>query len=199
VEPVSREEVQRRWPSLPADAPLVVSAGRLVPHKGHLALVDAIARLPGVALLLLGDGVDRSRIEHRVQELDLADRVVLAGWQPGAAALVGAADVAVQPSNTEAGPSLSAIEALHARTPLVTGSSPSFAAYLRDGEDALIVDGSSPADLAGAIERILADDALAARLVAGGSQVAATRTLEAMAGHYEEAYREALGQAACPT
>jgi glycosyltransferase involved in cell wall biosynthesis len=191
----TRGEVQRRWPSLPADAPLVVSAGRLVPDKLHDALLEAVAGLPDVALLLVGDGISRPDLERRVGELGVSDRVVVAGWQPDASALVGAADVAVQPSNTETGLSLSALEALHAKRPLITGSSPTFRAYLRDGEDALIVDGSSPTALAAAIRAVLDDPTLAARLVDGGSRAAASHTLDVMAGEYEALYRELIERA----
>ena len=68
---------------LPAYGRRIVCVARLSPEKGHLVLLDALARLPAGAafeLVLVGDGPLRRRIEARIADPALAGRVRLAGW-----------------------------------------------------------------------------------------------------------------------
>lgn len=61
---------------LPAEPFRVGYFGRMVESKGVLELLDAMPHLPAsVHLLLIGDGELAPRIEARVAELDLQDRV----------------------------------------------------------------------------------------------------------------------------
>ncbi len=52
--------VDRAKLDTPADAPVVMSMGRFVERKGFHTLIEAVARLPGVYLWLLGDGEERT-------------------------------------------------------------------------------------------------------------------------------------------
>lgn len=75
--------------SVPLDAPVVVSVGRLVPVKGHDVLVRAFAevlrRHPGAVLLIVGEGPQRPVLEGLVDRLGLAGSVRLLGLQIGRA------------------------------------------------------------------------------------------------------------------
>jgi glycosyltransferase involved in cell wall biosynthesis len=66
------------------------------------------------------------------------------------------------------------------------------------GEDALCVDADDAAALAGACERILDDEKLAARLAERGRERARRFSLERMARELRAAYGEAVGEAAAP-
>lgn len=79
--------------------------GRLVQEKGVDVLVRAFAEVlerhgPGPRLLLIGDGAARPVIEQMVAELGLADVVVFAGRQSGAALVeaVGRGAIGIIPS-----------------------------------------------------------------------------------------------------
>jgi glycosyltransferase involved in cell wall biosynthesis len=64
----------------PADRPpTALFAGRLVAWKGSGLAVDAIARLDGWRLLVVGVGPEESRLRARVAAAGLADRVVFLG------------------------------------------------------------------------------------------------------------------------
>ena len=60
-----------------ADRPVVVCVSRLVPRKGQDTLIRALPRIaqavPDVALLLVGGGGDRKRLEHLARDLDVQD------------------------------------------------------------------------------------------------------------------------------
>jgi glycosyltransferase involved in cell wall biosynthesis len=61
----------------------LVSVGSLVPKKGHDVLLEAIARAdPRWTLVIVGDGPQRLLLARAIDELGLADRVVLAGARP---------------------------------------------------------------------------------------------------------------------
>lgn len=67
--------------------PQLACVARLSEQKGQLLLLEASAQLKkeGISfrLLLVGDGPMRGRLEQRIHELDLLDRVRLTGWLGG--------------------------------------------------------------------------------------------------------------------
>ena len=74
---------------LPADfdptQPYVLAVGRLSPPKDFLTLVQAFSRVSQavpVNLIILGEGPDRPKIEAKIHELSLEERVELRGFDP---------------------------------------------------------------------------------------------------------------------
>ncbi len=64
---------------------LIIAVGRLSPEKNFSQLIDAYARLPDelqsrTELRILGDGMEREKLEEQIQQLGLASHVTLAGW-----------------------------------------------------------------------------------------------------------------------
>lgn len=102
------------------DGPLVISVGALIERKGHEIVVDAVARLPGVSLLIAGEGPMRGRIEAAIARAGLSDRVRLLGSVPHAdlPRLIAAADVMALASASE-GLANAWVEALACGTPIV--------------------------------------------------------------------------------
>lgn len=102
-------------PNIPAQrferqGPLqVLFAGRLIHLKGIYLAIDAFLRLaekaPDATLDILGDGPLRSRLEERVWELNMQDRIKLLGNRPHPETLerMHAADVFLFPSFEGAG------------------------------------------------------------------------------------------------
>jgi colanic acid/amylovoran biosynthesis glycosyltransferase len=63
----------------------LVCVGRLSAEKGHLILVEAIARLkvePAFEVILIGDGPLRREIEAKANSLGIRDRLKITGWMP---------------------------------------------------------------------------------------------------------------------
>jgi colanic acid/amylovoran biosynthesis glycosyltransferase len=77
------------WAAAPfredADPFKIISVGRMVPVKGYLLLLEAIAFLHAegrhTRLTFVGDGPDRDRLQDYTQRLGIPDHVVLAGWK----------------------------------------------------------------------------------------------------------------------
>lgn len=104
----------------PRDAPTVAFVGRLVASKRAHAAIDAVGGLPGVRLVIAGDGPERAALAARIASAGLADRVSLAGWldPPALRALYGSASALVLPSDDEVFP-LAVAEALASGVPVV--------------------------------------------------------------------------------
>jgi len=57
----------------------VVAVGRLVEKKGFDVLIDAVARVPGARLRIIGDGPLRSALQSQAERSGAGDRVTFAG------------------------------------------------------------------------------------------------------------------------
>ncbi|MCS6918494.1 MAG: glycosyltransferase, partial [Fimbriimonadales bacterium] len=63
--------------------PVVLAVGRLTPQKDFPTLIRAFASLPApVNLLILGEGEQRAELEQLAQQLGVAERVQMPGYEP---------------------------------------------------------------------------------------------------------------------
>ncbi|WP_343828203.1 glycosyltransferase, partial [Sphingopyxis soli] len=65
-----------------------VFVGRLISLKGCDLAIRAVARARNAVLHVVGDGVERDRLEQLVAELGIKDRVIFHGWVPAGAPLL---------------------------------------------------------------------------------------------------------------
>src|SRR5262249_21739626 len=63
-----------------APVPTVLALGRVEPYKRTELLVEAVARLPGVRLVIAGVGTGLDVVRRRIAALDLGARVELRGF-----------------------------------------------------------------------------------------------------------------------
>jgi glycosyltransferase involved in cell wall biosynthesis len=84
---------------------LIVQVGMLRKEKGHLMMLDAIAKLrsrwPPVHYAIVGSGPEQESIKQRAIELGLYDQIWM-GELPSVAAILEKADLVVMPSFVEA-------------------------------------------------------------------------------------------------
>lgn len=149
--------------------PVVVCVSRMVARKGQDVLVRAWpvvrARVPGAALLLVGDGPHRPQVGRLVALHGLRDDVVLAGRVPWAQApaYYDAGDVFCMPTRTRLGGlepealGICYLEAAATALPVVAGDSGGAPDAVLDGENGLVVDGSDVGAVADALVRLLTD------------------------------------------
>ena len=169
-----------------------VFAGRLTRQKALGTAIDAVARVPGARLLIVGDGPERRDLERRAHEAGLDGRVSFRGavpWAEALAALAGAT-AAVLPSDWENLPH-AAVEALALGTPVVATAVGGVPEVVRDGENGLLVPAGRSDELAAALARLLEDGALRARLAAAAAPSVAGLGREAVYGRLETLLAEA--------
>jgi len=188
------------------DGPLLVFVGRLVEEKGVEDLLHAVRLLlpdlPDTTALVVGEGQDRPALQTLTEALKLAGRVHFTGWvaPEEIGGYLAAGDVFVGPSRqgrdgwVEA-QGLSFIEAMVAAIPVVATRVGGIVDSVRDGETGLLVAERSPAAIAAAVRRLMADPALVERLRRQGHALAtAAFSRPASAAAFERLFEELLGR-----
>ena len=175
--------------------PLLVSVGHLVARKRHVVVVEALAELPGVRYLVIGDGPEREPLERLARSLGVADRVEFAGQLAPAAAArrARAAWCFVMPSTDEAF-GVAYIEALAAGIPAVgCAGEPGPEEIAAAGGGIELVAPHSPAALVACLRGLLGDpDRRLALGAAGRATVEREFTWRLCGERTVAAYAEAL-------
>lgn len=161
--------VDRAALGTPADAPLLLALARLHWKKGLDTLLEALAGLPGAHLWVAGEGPIEAELKALADKLGVADRVRWLGWRTDRAALLAACDVVAFPSRYEPFGNVT-IEAWAAHRPIVVADAAGPAATVTPEVNALMVPKDDVAALREALARVIADKALAGRLVENGAR-----------------------------
>jgi glycosyltransferase involved in cell wall biosynthesis len=119
----------RREQRTPDDAVVIAHVGRMVPLKGHRALIAALGLLPVDApwvCWFVGAPQRPEEVEYertlrqQVAALGLTDRIRFLGAREDVAAVLADADIYCQPNEAPEAFGLSLVEALRAGLPVVT-------------------------------------------------------------------------------
>ncbi|OLP59360.1 glycosyl transferase [Xaviernesmea oryzae] len=168
----------------PQHVPLIVSLGRFVHRKGFHTLIEAVARHSSAYLWLAGEGEEQDALTRLAREKGLGERIRFLGWQKDARPFIAAADVFVMPSLHEPLGNV-ILEAWAQRRPVVSSRSEGPSWFMRDGENGLLAEIENVDSFSAAIEALLADPALAARLAEGGHRTLLSQfSEEAVTGAY---------------
>ena len=165
-----------------AGVPTVGYAGHLYAWKGVDILLEALARVPEAHGLIVGghsEEPDLARVTALAARLGIESRVTFTGLVEPARvpALLQRATVLVLPnpasaiSNRYTSP-LKLFEYLAAGRAIVASDLPSIREVVHDGVEALLVPPGDAEALAGAIRRVLADEALSGRLAKAAWELA---------------------------
>lgn len=174
---------------------IVLFVGRLVPVKGVDRLVQAVATLPDVSLVVIGDGPLRPSLQQLARKLGA--RAVFLGQQGGEAKArwLGAADMLALPSlvlpdgRTESAPVV-LLEAMAAGLPPIASDVGGVADLIDDGNNGLLVQAGRVGPLRAAIARLSSQPDLARRLARQGLATAARHSWD----HVGPRIRDALGE-----
>ncbi|HLY99232.1 MAG TPA: glycosyltransferase family 4 protein [Candidatus Angelobacter sp.] len=143
-------------------------AGTWLKRKGTSDLVAAFttlaARHPELMLVVLNPGTPESSVQSCFPE-EIRSRVVCRQAEPeeGNAAAMAAADIYLLPSLFEGTP-LTLIEAMFEGMPIITTATCGMKDVIEEGRSGLLVPIRSPQAIVAAVERLLSDPALRARL-----------------------------------
>ena len=152
---------------VPEGVPLLLVLSRMHPKKGIDTMLETLVRLPLAHLLLAGDGPRMAVYQKLARQLGVGERAHFLGWRTDRAALLATADVCVLPSRYEPFGTVIA-ESWASHTPLVATNAQGARQFVADGENGLVVPIDDQAALADAIDRLVRDASLRARLIAGG-------------------------------
>jgi phosphatidylinositol alpha-1,6-mannosyltransferase len=156
--------------------PVIVCVSRLMPRKGQDVLVEALPlvqrSVPDAALLLVGGGPSRGRLEQLARRLGVESSVVLTGSVPWLElpAYYGAGDVFAMPCRTRLagadveGLGIVFLEAAACGLPVIAGNSGGAPDAVLDGETGHVVDGRSAVTVSEQLVGLLSDRAAASAM-----------------------------------
>jgi phosphatidylinositol alpha-1,6-mannosyltransferase len=164
---------------------VLLTIARLVPRKGHLAVLHALAglkpRIPKLRYLIVGDGPTRGRLHQAVKDLSLDDVVMFTGEvsDQERTSLLHACDVFVMPNSDILRPDgvldtegfgIGFLEASACGKPAIGGRAGGAPEAVLDGRTGILVDPEDKSELEEAIFRIYSDRDLALRLGREGKE-----------------------------
>lgn len=190
--PVDRAAVRTGLGLAAADR-VVITVGEHIPRKNHLACIEAVARLTGVALLFCGVGEQDALLRERAKALGVESRVHFLGFRRDVAALLGAADAFLFPSFQEGLP-VSLMEAMAAGLPCVASRVRGSSDLLADGRGGALCPPKDVAGLADGLRTILGDPALAAAMGARNRETVAAYALPEVRAHMATLYNAQLAK-----
>ena len=162
---------------------IVLSVGRLVARKGFdtmlMALPQLLRSIPDLQYVIVGEGPYHSELERIANEQGIAGNVTFVGRVSDDELVdyYGLADVFVLPNrempdgDTE-GFGLVYLEANACGKPVVSGRAGGVLDAVEDGVNGIAVDGTDPAAITAAVQKLLQDDELYARLRNGALEAA---------------------------
>lgn len=172
---------------------VILVVGRLHEEKGHRVLFEALAtirsQLEPFVLLVAGDGPHRAQLEREAATCGLQSSVCFLGQRADVAELMSLATVVVAPSLAESFGYV-VLEAMSLGRPVVATTTGGIPEVVGDTGGALLVAPGAVRELAGAIERLVADPRLGESLGDAGCSRARAFGFEAMIRGYERTYDE---------
>ena len=168
---------------------IILTVGRISSkemYKGHDMVISALPRvssqIPDVVYLVVGSGDDMERLQGLVRDLGLEEKVIFAGYVPDEELpqYYNACELYVMPSREKnekdgkgkkvEGFGIVFSEANACGKPVIGGRSGGVEDAVIDGVTGLLVDPNSVDEIAGAIVKLLTDNALARRLAERGRE-----------------------------
>jgi glycosyltransferase involved in cell wall biosynthesis len=155
--------------------------GWVRPWHGVDRLVAAAGRLrheiPGLRLLIVGDGPAVAAVRQQAQAAGLADRIHITGAvaRDDVPSHLAAMDVAVQPDVTEYASPIKLFEYLAMGKPVIAPRKPNITEVVTEGEQALLFAPGSVDELTQALSQLHADGDLRRRLAHHAESLVAER------------------------
>lgn len=185
--------------------PVFAVVSRLVPQKGVDWCLRALARLPrGAARLqIVGDGPERARLDALARDLGVTEEVAFLGPLPpaGVRQVLAGATAFLQhsldaPDGWFEGFGVTVAEASAMEVPTIASRCGGLMDQISDGETGILVDQRDDAALAEAMQRLMNDPVLCARLGrAARHQVQERFDTAAQVAKLEAAILRAMGKA----
>jgi glycosyltransferase involved in cell wall biosynthesis len=191
------KEVVARHHGVPSDGrPVIGTSANLRAWKRIDLLLQACAQIKDLsfAVLIVGDGPDRGRLEGLTDHLCLRPRTIFPGKQEHVADYLNLMDIFVLPSNSEESFGNSVVEAMAMGLPsIIFRDGGGLNEHVKEGRTGFAVQTTD--ELAERLRQLIANPALRQRLGrAASASVRAKYGLEVMTRRYDALYFSALAK-----
>ena len=175
---------------------LVGCVGHLAPHKGHAFLIEALAgvaaELPGMSLLIVGEGPERRRLEALAASGPLAGRVIFAGFREDVPRIMASFDLYAMASLSGEGSPAVVKEAMASGVPVIAADLDGIREIAEDGREALLVAPGDPLRFGQAVVRAASSPAMRRSLAATGLERVREFSSDRMVDRTIEVYSKVL-------
>ncbi len=177
---------------------VVGTVARLSPEKDQVTLIDAFSKvvnkIDDAKLIFVGDGILREELVNYASKLGISDKVMFLGFRDDVFKILPVFDVFVLSSLTE-GISLTLLEAMAARKPILATSVGGNPEIVEDGVTGFLVPPKDPDKMAEKIINLLQNKELARRMgETGRKRMAEKFSLDRMVSEYKQLYEECLAR-----
>jgi sugar transferase (PEP-CTERM/EpsH1 system associated) len=182
-------------PLLISDArPIIGTIGRLAPVKDYSTLLFAMqvihTQVKNAKLVVIGDGSERSKLEHLAEELGIKQAVLFLGSRRDVAQLYPTFTIFALSSISE-GTSMSILEAMAFGKPIVATDVGGNRYLVQEGKTGILVPPKQPQLLAAALLNLIHNQAQARDMGAAGRvRYLNLFTVGKMARNYEQLYEK---------
>jgi len=149
------------------DKKVVLFTGRLTIHKGVEYLIKAARQIQG-EVLILGDGPERKHLEHLIKLYKLKNCRILGYMKSderiGFRTFYGRADVYVAPSTWKEPLGLVILEAMAAKTPVISTRAGGVTSIIKDGYNGFLVHSRNATEIANRVNQLLDDENLCKKM-----------------------------------
>jgi N-acetyl-alpha-D-glucosaminyl L-malate synthase BshA len=182
----------------PQGEPLLVHVSTFRPVKRPGDCVEILARVlqQGIStrLVMVGDGAERTNLEHRARSLGVYDKCIFVGKQPKIVDYLSAADVLLLPSEQESF-GLAALEAMACEVPVVASRVGGIPEVVTDGETGFLSEVGDVDKMAVDAARLLNDPILRREMGKRARESAVTRyRTDIVIPQYIEFYNRVLAK-----
>jgi len=144
----------------------LIFQGRLSYEKSHDVVLKAFAlmikKMPGLTLVMAGDGPERGNLEKLAEELKIKDKIIFTGFVPYGEKVVKnyqASDIYITASKSENMP-IAILEAMAVGLPIITVKERGLKEIINDGVNGFFAKTDNPADMAKKTLELLSDPVL---------------------------------------
>lgn len=175
------------------DAYVVLSVGELIKRKNFETSIRAFARMniQGGVYLICGRGPLERRLKKIAEELNVADRVIFAGFRKDIYEILKACDVFLFPSNQEGLP-VAVMEAMTAGLPVVCSAVRGNSDLIQNEVNGLVVERRDADGFARAVERLHASQDAGRKFRAKNAEIISRYSVKSVVKEMKSIYATAL-------
>ena len=182
----------------PGGEPLLVHVSNFRPVKRPVDCVEILARVLrkeiSARLVMVGDGSERTNVEHRARTLGVYDQCAFVGKQPKIVDYLSAADVLLLPSEQESF-GLAALEAMACEVPVVASRVGGVPEVVTDGETGFLSEVGDVDKMANDAARLLSDAEMRFEMGKRARESAVSRyRTDIVIPQYLDFYQKVLGR-----